>query len=68
MSQLPFPVCKDYPSDVHIISLPERTILLVGIAHISRESVDLGRGLSDFQEPCRMIFVYLIKIHPIEHI
>lgn len=51
MSQSPFPFCDDYPSDVHTISLPERTILLVGTAHISQESVDLVRHVIVREKP-----------------
>jgi pheromone shutdown-related protein TraB len=51
MSQLTFPVCEDHPSDVHVISLPERTILLVGTANISQESVDLVRSVIVREKP-----------------
>lgn len=32
---------SDYPADVHIITHEEKTVLLIGTAHISQESVDL---------------------------
>jgi pheromone shutdown-related protein TraB len=54
MSQSPFPTYNDYPSDVHIVSLPERTILLVGTAHISQESVDLVRDVIIREKPDRV--------------
>ncbi len=40
-----------YPSDVHTIALPDRTILLVGTAHVSQESVDLVQDVISREQP-----------------
>ncbi len=50
MSETPFPACDASP-DVHVIALPERTILLIGTAHISQESVDLVRKVIQCEQP-----------------
>ncbi len=41
----------DYPADVHLVSLEDREFVLVGTAHISRESVDLVREVIEKEEP-----------------
>ncbi|MBC8208723.1 MAG: TraB/GumN family protein [Desulfobulbaceae bacterium] len=46
----PFP-SRDYGPDVHIIQHGEKTILLAGTAHISRESADLVRELIENEHP-----------------
>ncbi len=51
MSLAPFPA-KDYPDDVHPITLADdRTLLLIGTAHISRESVDLVKKVIEQELP-----------------
>jgi pheromone shutdown-related protein TraB len=50
MSQKPFP-SKTYPEDVCIIRHHNRTILLVGTAHISQESVALVREVIEQEQP-----------------
>lgn len=50
MSQKPFP-SKKYPEDVCVIRHHNRTILLVGTAHISQESVTLVREVIEHERP-----------------
>ncbi|MBU0664882.1 MAG: TraB/GumN family protein [Proteobacteria bacterium] len=50
MSQTHFP-SKDYPADVHVIHYNNRTILLVGTAHISQESVALVQEVIQQERP-----------------
>jgi pheromone shutdown protein TraB len=50
MSDKKFPSFK-YPVDVHIIQFKEKTILLVGTAHISQESVDLVEEVISKEQP-----------------
>ena len=50
MSETPFPACNS-SSDVHVIALPGRTVLLIGTAHISQESVDLVRTVIEDEKP-----------------
>ncbi len=51
MSLVPFPA-NDYPDDVHQITLADdRTLLLIGTAHISRESVDLVKKVIEQELP-----------------
>ncbi|MFH2124360.1 MAG: TraB/GumN family protein [Pseudomonadota bacterium] len=50
MSQTQFP-SKDYPEDVHVIHHNNRTILLVGTAHISQESVALVQEVIQQERP-----------------
>lgn len=42
---------RDWPSDVHRLSFGGREILLVGTAHISRESADLVREVIEKERP-----------------
>jgi len=42
---------RDYPADVQLVALEGREFLLVGTAHISRESVDLVREVIEKEEP-----------------
>ncbi len=42
---------KNYPPDVHILQHHEQTILLVGTAHISQNSVDLVREVIAQEQP-----------------
>ncbi len=41
----------DYPDDVQVVPLPNKSIILVGTAHISQESVDLVRKVIDQEQP-----------------
>ncbi len=41
----------DYSSDVHTISFEDKTILLIGTAHISQESVDLVEKVISQEQP-----------------
>lgn len=50
MSQTHFP-SKEYPEDVHVIHYNNRTILLVGTAHISQESVALVQEVIQQEHP-----------------
>jgi pheromone shutdown-related protein TraB len=50
MSNKSFPA-SDYPSDVHTITYEEKTILLIGTAHISQESVDLVEKVISQESP-----------------
>ncbi len=50
MPTQPFPAA-DYPADVHTIRYEERTILLIGTAHISQESVDLVTEVISQEKP-----------------
>jgi pheromone shutdown-related protein TraB len=50
MSHQHFP-SKEYPEDVHLIEYHDRTILLVGTAHISQESVALVRKIIQQEQP-----------------
>ncbi len=42
---------KDYPEDVHTITLGDRTLLLIGTAHISQESVNLVEQVISQEKP-----------------
>lgn len=42
---------NQYPEDVHTIELGDRTILLIGTAHISQESVDLVEQVISQEKP-----------------
>jgi len=50
MTHMPFPA-GDYPDDVAAIYLPDKTVLLVGTAHISQQSTDLVREVIDRERP-----------------
>lgn len=45
---------SDYPEDVHIIELQDKTVLLIGTAHISKESVELVRTVIHQEHPDRV--------------
>jgi pheromone shutdown-related protein TraB len=53
MPTQPFPTA-DYPADVHTITYEEKTILLIGTAHISQESVDLVEEVISQEKPDRV--------------
>ena len=42
---------RDYPPDVRILVVDQRELILVGTAHISRESVDLVREVIEKERP-----------------
>lgn len=42
---------RDYPSDVSVLQVGDREIVLVGTAHVSRESADLVREVIDKERP-----------------
>lgn len=50
MSNTPFP-SKEYSADVHTLCHEGRTILLIGTAHISQESVDLVQEVISQEKP-----------------
>ena len=50
MNKSSFPQ-KDYPQDVHQLQLGDRTILLIGTAHISQHSVDLVKDVINTETP-----------------
>jgi pheromone shutdown-related protein TraB len=42
---------RDYPSDVHVLEIDGREFILVGTAHVSRESADLVREVIEKERP-----------------
>ena len=50
MTETPFPR-HEYPEDVSIIQLADKTALLIGTAHISRESTDLVERVIEQERP-----------------
>jgi pheromone shutdown-related protein TraB len=42
---------RSYPADVHVLHVDGREIILVGTAHVSRESVDLVRQVIEREAP-----------------
>ena len=50
MTNTPFPT-HSYPDDVTVIPLADKTILLVGTAHISRQSADLVEQVISNEKP-----------------
>ena len=50
MTHSPFPANK-YGSDVHILASDDQTIILVGTAHISKESVELVKTVIEQEQP-----------------
>lgn len=50
MTAIPFPH-HDYPDDVSTIHLGDKTILLIGTAHISQESTDLVEQVIEQEQP-----------------
>jgi len=42
---------SDYPADVHVITHQEKTVILIGTAHISQESVDLVETVIKQENP-----------------
>jgi len=50
MIETPFPT-QDYPDDVVAIHLRDKSVLLVGTAHISKQSTDLVREVIEREQP-----------------
>ena len=50
-SRLDHTLRGDYPEDVQVVPLPDKSIILVGTAHISQESADLVRQVIDQEQP-----------------
>lgn len=50
-SDTPFPAHNDYGNDVHVVEHGEQTIILVGTAHISQESVNLVKTVIEQEQP-----------------
>ncbi|MCP4339737.1 MAG: TraB/GumN family protein [Desulfobulbaceae bacterium] len=50
ITDAPFPA-QDYGSDVHVVEHGDKTVILVGTAHISQESVDLVRKVIEQERP-----------------
>lgn len=50
----PPPATATYSSDVHVIEQGGRTVLLVGTAHVSQQSVDLVREVIENEHPDRV--------------
>ncbi len=42
---------RDYPADVHVLEVDGREFVLVGTAHISRESTELVREVIEKERP-----------------
>jgi len=42
---------RDYPADVHVLEIDGREFILVGTAHVSRESADLVREVIEKERP-----------------
>ncbi len=40
-----------YPDDVHRVDIPEKTILLIGTAHVSQQSIDLVEKVIEQEDP-----------------
>lgn len=47
----PFSEAGAYPDDLHVIEVGERTIFLVGTAHVSQQSVELVRRVIEQEHP-----------------
>src|SRR5262247_651964 len=45
------PPARDYPPDVHVLEIDGREFILVGTAHVSRESADLVREVIEKERP-----------------
>lgn len=49
-TEVPFPA-HDYGSDVHVVEHGDKTVILVGTAHISQESVNLVKTVIEQERP-----------------
>ncbi|TKB26651.1 TraB/GumN family protein [Desulfopila sp. IMCC35006] len=47
----PYPAHQDYGNDVHVVEYGEQTIIVVGTAHISQESVNLVKRVIEQERP-----------------
>lgn len=47
----PFPAHDDYGDDVHVVVHGEQTIIIIGTAHISQESVNLVKRVIEQEQP-----------------
>ena len=47
----PFPAHSDYGDDVHVVENGEQTIIIVGTAHISQDSVNLVKTVIEQEQP-----------------
>ena len=50
MTDIPFPA-NEYGSDVHLVKNSDKTIILIGTAHISQDSVDLVKTVIEQEQP-----------------
>lgn len=50
-SDVPYPAHDDYGSDVHVVTHGDKTVILVGTAHISQESVLLVKKVIEQEHP-----------------
>ncbi len=51
ITDAPFPAHDDYGDDVHVIAHGDKTIMIVGTAHISQASVDLVKKVIEQEHP-----------------
>jgi pheromone shutdown-related protein TraB len=51
ITESPFPAHNDYGNDVHIVKHADKTIIIVGTAHISQESVILVKTVIEQEHP-----------------
>jgi len=51
ITDAPFPAHDDYGADVHIVKHDDKTVILVGTAHISQESVLLVKKVIEQEHP-----------------
>ncbi len=50
-TDIPFPAHDNYGNDVHVVTHGEQTIIIVGTAHISQESVNLVKTVIEQEQP-----------------
>ena len=51
ITDAPFPAHADYGTDVHVVEHGDKTVLLVGTAHISQQSVLLVKKVIEQEHP-----------------
>lgn len=51
ITDAPFPAHEDYGTDVHVVKHGDKTVLLVGTAHISQQSVLLVKKVIEQEQP-----------------
>lgn len=50
--EMPFPHCaQNYPTDVQVVQARDKSVFLVGTAHISKESAELVRTVIEQEQP-----------------